>query len=90
MPTWLFYDPIISKSTDALLGAPAAESQEGASAGPSATSDLSDIKPKAEQIPAPASESIDGWKSDAIERLEKMSPFQEPDQGVQDQLFQPT
>lgn len=79
MPTWGFYDPIISKSTDALLGAPAAESLEGVSTGPSETSDLSDIKPKAEQITTPDSESIDGWKSDAIERLEKMSPFQEPD-----------
>ena len=78
-PTWGFYDPIISKSTDALLGAPSAESLEGASTGSSATSGLSDIKPKAEQIPTPDSESIDGWKSDAIERLEKMSPFQEPD-----------
>ena len=79
MPTWGFYDPIISKSTDALLGAPAVESQEGVSTGPSATSGLSDIKPKVEQIPTPDSESIDGWKSDAIERLEKMSPLQEPD-----------
>lgn len=79
MPTWGFYDPIISKSTDALLGAPAVESQEGASTGSSATLGLSDIKPKAEQITTPDSESIDGWKSDAIERLEKMSPLQEPD-----------
>ena len=41
MPTWGFYDPIISKSTDELLGVPTAESLEGASTGSSATSSTS-------------------------------------------------